>query len=156
MKTRFLVEAVPTLAQRAIELRALQLPGARIHFRGRQLLMEVGISPGLFGRLYECQLTMKPDCAAPDVIVVGPDLGALAQGKRIPHTYAYAGRGTRLCLWWPKAREWVPRMKIADTFLPWTAEWLHYFEVWLQTDEWQGGGEHPDTAPRRWARVSLR
>jgi hypothetical protein len=27
--------------------------------------------------------------------------------------------------------------------VPWTALWLFYFEEWLVSNEWKGGGEHP-------------
>lgn len=133
----------------------MSLPGARISFSGRQLHMRVGISPGQFGRVYECLFTIKPDGVQPDVIVLTPDLSLLGGTEKIPHTYAYDGKGTRLCLWWPKGREWIPQMKLTDTFIPWTAEWLHFFELWLKTGEWLGGGEHPSTKPRRWARPTL-
>lgn len=151
MKRKFPPEPIPTVAQRALELRKLDMPGGRINYNGRQLHFFAGIAPGRFGRLYQCLLRIKPDGAQPDVIVLEPDLDALAGGRKIPHTYAYDGKGTRLCLWWPKGREWVPRMKLAETFIPWTAEWLYYFELWLKTGEWLGGGEHPDISPRRWA-----
>ena len=34
-------------------------------------------------------------------------------------------------------------MRIDQTIVPWTALWLFYFEEWLFSDEWKGGGEHP-------------
>lgn len=34
-------------------------------------------------------------------------------------------------------------MLLADTYVPWTMEWLVDFELWLATGEWLGGGEHP-------------
>lgn len=34
-------------------------------------------------------------------------------------------------------------MKLSDTYIAWTAEWLGYFEDWLATGEWAGGGRHP-------------
>lgn len=142
---------IPTMAQRAAELRGLRFPAAVVRHSGRTLLFMAGIAPGEFGRLYHCLFKVKPDSQQPDVIVLEPDLASLAGGRKIPHTYAYDGKGTRLCLWWPKGRDWMPRMKFADTFIPWTAEWLHYFELWLATGEWSGGGEHPDLTPRRWA-----
>lgn len=152
MKTKFPSRQYPTLAQRAIELRSLNLPGACISSSGRQLQMRVGISPGRFGRLYDCLLKIKPDGMQPDVIVLAPDLSMLAGGQKIPHTYMHEGSGTRLCLWWPKAREWLPQMKLVDTFIPWTAEWLLYYELWLKKGEWLGGGEHPNVKTKRWAR----
>ena len=57
-----------------------------------------------------------------------------------------------MCLWLPKAREWSAQMRLDETYLPWAAEWLDYFEEWLVTDEWSGGGTHPEMKPRRWAR----
>lgn len=143
---------IPTMAQRAAELRALGFPDAVLRHSGRTLLFKAGIAPGEFGRLYQCLIKVKPDSQQPEVIVLEPDLQVLAGGRKIPHTYAHDGKGTRLCLWWPKGRDWAPTMKMAETFIPWTAEWLHYFELWLATGDWLGGGEHPDATPRRWAR----
>jgi hypothetical protein len=37
-------------------------------------------------------------------------------------------------------------LSIADTIVPWTAEWLVHYEIWLMTGEWYGGGDWP---PRR-------
>ena len=33
---------------------------------------------------------------------------------------------------------------IANTIIPWTVEWLYYYELWQATGEWLGGGEHPE------------
>ena len=32
-------------------------------------------------------------------------------------------------------------MLIVDTIVPWTAEWLLHYEVWLATGEWLGDGD---------------
>jgi len=37
-------------------------------------------------------------------------------------------------------------MFLADTILPWAAEWLAHYEIWFATGTWYGGGEWP---PRR-------
>jgi hypothetical protein len=138
----------PTLAQRALELHALAWPGASVALlSGRELQYRFTISPSAFGRQYECLLAMKPDSRMPLLFVLKPDLIALGNGQRPPHIYPHDGPGVSLCLWWPKRREWSPQMKLADTYMAWTAEWLWYFEDWLSTGEWAGGGEHP--TPRR-------
>lgn len=85
-----------------------------------------------------------PHKGNPQMIVLEPDLKMLATGRRIPHTYLYGGKGTKLCLWLPKERQWNPEMRFCETYLPWTAEWLDYFEEWLETDSWAGGGMHPE------------
>ena len=40
-------------------------------------------------------------------------------------------------------------MRLFDTLIPWTAEWLWYFEDWLATGVWSGGGEHPRINKKR-------
>jgi hypothetical protein len=34
-------------------------------------------------------------------------------------------------------------MLIADSTIPWTAEWLIFYEIWKATGDWHGGGEWP-------------
>lgn len=146
---------VPSLAQRVMELRNMQLPGAQVDLHaGAELRYWFEIAPSAFGRMYSCQLRMKPDSRSPEVFVLAPDLQALAGDARLPHIYPHRGAGTKLCLWWPRRREWVPQLKLAETCLPWTAEWLWYFEDWLTTGVWAGGGEHPTSPRRRWARAA--
>jgi hypothetical protein len=143
---------VPTLAQRALELRTYRLEGAQVRIQRRQLRYDFSISPGYLGRLYACALILNQDGRFPELRVLNPDLRDLAGGRRPPHIYPSKGPGTKLCLWWPKAREWSPYMSFAETYIPWTAEWLWHFENWLATGEWEGGGVHPEPAPKRWSR----
>jgi hypothetical protein len=78
---------------------------------------------------------------APKVFVIGPDIAKLAGDRPLPHVYRDP---LRLCLTLPGAREWAGAMRIDQTFVPWATTWLFYFEEWLASDEWKGGGEHPD------------
>jgi hypothetical protein len=84
------------------------------------------------------------------MVILKPDLRVLAGGKKLPHIYPYEGKGTRLCLWKPRYKEWDWSMKLSQTYIPWTVEWLWYFEEWLQSGIWAGGGDHP--SPRRLSR----
>jgi hypothetical protein len=36
-------------------------------------------------------------------------------------------------------------MLLATTTVPWALLWLFYFESWLVTGAWDGGGIHPET-----------
>jgi hypothetical protein len=58
--------------------------------------------------------------------------------RRIPHRYA---DGT-ICLYY--GNEWTSDKPIAQTIVPWLIEWLFFYEGWLATGEWQGGGTHPE------------
>ncbi|RQO36446.1 hypothetical protein DBR37_09050 [Herminiimonas sp. KBW02] len=136
---------MPTLAERAWELRQLHLPDSRVELRGgRELIFYFAVSPSDYSRLYQCTLHIKMGDPFPWVVVRSPDLHALTIDKIIPHIYPYEGKGTKLCLWWPSGHEWNQQMKLRETYIAWTVEWLSYFEDWLATGIWEGGGKHPD------------
>ena len=49
-----------------------------------------------------------------------------------------------LCLYDYRDDEWGPHRSIADTIIPWASEWLFFYEAWLATGKWSGGGrDHP-------------
>lgn len=73
---------------------------------------------------------------APAVDVVRPELRA-EDVKRLPHVYAE----DRLCLCYPW--QWDDGKLIARTIVPWAAEWLLHFEIWMATSTWHGGGHEP-------------
>lgn len=119
---------------------------------GRALHYRFHLAPSEFGRTYECELRMRPGATAPEMYVLKPDLVALAGEAKIPHFYPGKGPGIHLCLWRPKKREWSPQMRLSETYLAWTAQWLWYFEDWLATGTWNGGGDHPAPDKRRWGK----
>jgi hypothetical protein len=63
-------------------------------------------------------------------------------GKSLPHVWHHQHRV--LCLY--QAEDWNPRMLIANTIVPWASEWLLFYEVWLVTGGWDGGGQWPPTS----------
>jgi hypothetical protein len=73
----------------------------------------------------------------PRVRVRSPALVANA-----PHLYP---DGT-LCLYWPKEWGWRGSCCIAETILPWTALWLYYYELWLDTSRWLGPSSHDQSS----------
>jgi hypothetical protein len=40
----------------------------------------------------------------------------------------------------PAGREWTPADLLAETTIPWAAEWLHFYELWHLCGEWLGPG----------------
>ncbi len=142
----------PSLAQRHAELKALRWPESTLEFvQGRELRFGFKVAPTPMARVYQCLLKVYPS-NFPELLVMDPDPKELAAGRTLPHIYPHKGQGTKLCLWLPRAHEWVPQMRFSETYLPWAAEWLDYFEEWLVTDVWAGGGEHPEPKSRRWGR----
>jgi len=54
--------------------------------------------------------------------------------ENAPHLY----KDGTLCLYYPKDRSWNKQSWIARTIMPWTAEWLLLYELWLETGKWWG------------------
>ena len=140
-----------SLAQRHAELKALKWPESNLYLiAGRDLRYVFSIAPNVLSRVYRCMLRLRVS-GSPEAFVLEPNLEELAPGRQLPHVYPHDGRGTKLCLWLPRAAEWSSQLTMQESYLSWTAEWLDYFEEWLVTDEWAGGGEHPDSRRKRWA-----
>lgn len=96
--------------------------------------------PTPVSRTYSVDLNYRPG-SPPRVVVVKPDIVALADGRRLPHVYEQSP--PRLCLYLSSTGEWAPHKLLSHTVIPWACIWLFYFEDWLLTDNWRGGGVHP-------------
>ena len=97
-------------------------------------------SPTAFSRRYRVRIEYRQG-AAPRVFVEEPDLVDLAGGRRLPHVYTQ--KPPRLCLYLPGEGQWTSAMRLDHTVVPWAILWLFYFEEWLISNEWKGGGLHP-------------
>lgn len=111
----------------------------------RSLLWRQAIRPDPLGSIYSIELRSS-DASSPQVLVVDPDLRALADGRKLPHIYKDIDGLVHLCL---NCRgDWNPRRLISQTIVVWAAEWFLFFEYWLVNDVWLGGGTHPTTPTR--------
>ena len=79
---------------------------------------------------------------APKVWVSGEDLQKI-DDEDFPHNYGIDSENNmvQICLY--RYREFTKDKFLANTIIPWTVEWLYFYEIWLATGEWCGGGEHP-------------
>jgi hypothetical protein len=92
------------------------------------------------------------------VHVVDPLIGELMlDGDDLPHIYwnDRAPFWPALCLWDPEEMYWDPEMMIATTIIPWTSEWLLFFEYcrypvnfWGPAGTRAGGATNVRTRPR--------
>ncbi len=108
--------------------------------RRDRLRWEFEARPTPIGRTYRFRLSYRLG-HAPEVVVLDPDLPSLAGGRALPHVYSQTP--PKLCLYLPGSGEWSPDMLLVDTIVPWSYLWLFYFEDWLATGAWKGGGAHP-------------
>lgn len=131
-----------TPAQQYLFLRqnALCVGEGTLHAQG--LAWTYRVRPTPISREYEIRITFRAN-DVPKVFVISPDLSGLAGDRHLPHVYHDP---IRLCLYLPGSGEWAGYIRIDKTFVPWTATWLYYFEEWLESNDWKGGGEHPDAS----------
>lgn len=80
----------------------------------------------------------------PVVCVYGDELQRL-DAPDFPHNYRIDAKEkfVEICLY--RHLEFSSYKFLSKTIIPWTVEWLYFYEIWLSTGEWCGGGEHPDT-----------
>jgi hypothetical protein len=116
------------------------------HFQSRVtragvLVVEGDIRPTSMSVTYRVRIEYEAG-GAPEVSVLYPPLKPIEEGGRLEHVYP----GDRLCLYQPWADEWAPDKSLAQTIIPWIAEWLFHYEIWHATGQWLGGGSHPHPA----------
>lgn len=151
--TRFAPHTPLTAAQQLYHLRRNPIAiGEGDAYRGR-LDWRMRVQPTPMSRDYEIAIALPPE-ERPVVIVLAPDLVNLAGGRKLPHVYREDP--AELCLYRPLYREWESWMRLDMTIVPWAYLWFYYFEDWLLTDEWAGGGEHPTPSAGPTARLPSR
>jgi len=89
--------------------------------------------------LYDVRIARR-NPRPPQVTVVRPALD-----PRAPHRYPNGS----LCLYYPKDQSWHPSRYIAETIVPWTAEWLLFYELWQETGTWWGPEAPHGDVPKR-------
>lgn len=75
------------------------------------------------------------------IFIREPEIKVMHNGKKAEHLYSDGS----LCLFFPKAREFNSKRLIVEYIIPWISLWLFFYEIWLVTGDWKGGGIHPGT-----------
>lgn len=132
-----------TLAQQYVNLRSNPVCAGAGTLQPARLVWRYSTAPTPISRDYDIRIDFRQG-ATPQVFVDAPDLSELAQSRRLPHVYEQ--KPPRLCLYLPRSGQWGNWMRIDLTLVPWTSLWLYYFEDWLASGSWRGGGVHPHSA----------
>lgn len=76
--------------------------------------------------------------------LIAPDVRGT--GELTPHVYRYLQppHSPALCAWDPVDEPFNPTVYLADHVVPAVIRWLVFYEDWLDTGDWRGGGKHPD------------
>lgn len=124
------------MAEQWPDLRGKKLPDGTLIWRGP-------LRPK--AQLYTVSIIWKPGAMSLPYVMVGdPPLQPRPGGTfaEIPHLIFYKEKPEQsgLCLFDPDGMEWSASDLIATTTVPWTAEWLAYYELWHLTGEWLAPG----------------
>ena len=99
------------------------------------------IRPSPVSRYYKIKIYCKGYSRRPKVVLYGDTIEGIDKPD-FPHHFEINKdkQEVVLCLHMP--HEFNYNYWIADTIIPWTQEWLYYYEIWLATGEWCGGGHN--------------
>lgn len=113
-------------------------PKSKWSVEKNQLFWSGIIKPSPLSREYQIKMVCKSG-KKPKVILYGEKIEGIEK-KDFPHHYRInqEKQEVELCLHLPL--EFNYSCSIADTIIPWIQEWLYYYEIWLTTGEWRGGG----------------
>lgn len=103
---------------------------------------EFDAKPTPFSKTYKVLLIWDFKLVAPKVYVLNSELHEVSKDRLIPHLYSR--EKIQLCLYYPNYKEFNVYMSLCNTIIPWTFLWLSYYEEWLYSNEWKGGGIHPE------------
>ena len=100
------------------------------NLRGNRHLYCIGnVTPYEGGNTYRITIDYTPPLA-PRVRILKPSIDP----KHEIHMY----RSGDLCLFDPRESPWKSHYNISDKTIPWIAEWLIFYELFLLTGEWKG------------------
>lgn len=117
-------------------------PSAVCEIRKNTLWWYGEIQPTPLSRVYKVLMTYKFR-EMPCVWIIGNELKGL-DNPEFPHKYKKDEKNqmVKICLY--RYKEFSSTKFLARTIIPWAVEWLYFYEIWLATGEWCGGGEHPN------------
>jgi hypothetical protein len=104
------------------------------------------VHPAPYCEIYTIDVAYRTDTRfkpRPRVTIVEPLL-QLRDAKGCPHRHG----AQEPCLYYHHGNEWNGGMLLAYTIVPWTSRWLYFYEIWLATGEWMGGGIHVDCSTK--------
>ena len=105
--------------------------------RSDELICDGKMSPEEDCDTYDIQIRYSPP-GVPTVRILSPKL------VKSPKIHLYNNES--LCLYFPDDDPWKSTDLIYKKLIPWTAEWLLYYEIFLVIGDWQGP-EAPHSPP---------
>jgi len=120
---------------RSLELR---FPNGKCNVSDNNLTWIGELSPTPLSRTYEIKIEYE--------VFKKPKVKIISLGLTIPYIKSeiHMFEDGSLCVYYNTERkEWNHDMALATSIVPWTCEWLYFYEIWVTTRKWCGGGIYP-------------
>lgn len=115
-------------------------PNAQVLKRkGNSFEIQLKIRPTICSKTYDIKIVFER-FEGVKIYVINEVLRVAENRKKLPHVYSH--KQQRLCLYSVSKEEWTREKLIVSTIIPWTSDWLFYYELWLPNGEWFGGGHN--------------
>ncbi|MBS7327126.1 MAG: hypothetical protein KIG68_00015 [Oxalobacter sp.] len=135
----FKIPNIP-LAKQAHYLRLIY-PESKCFTRFNKLTWFGKIKPSPISRIYKIKISCD-GFKRPKVILYGDNLRGIEKAD-FPHKFNVNLEKSEVELCLHMFHEFSHKKHlIADTIVLWTQEWLFFYEIWLETGEWLGGGHN--------------
>ena len=136
---KFMLSKAVSVAEQTAALMK-KFPESQIKLSGGTLEWIGTLQPSPYSEIYTVKMEYRY-LNAPKVSIISPPLKRRNEDpvEPIPHMYDQK----YLCLYYPKIEEWRKIDWLHKSIVPWATTWLYYYELWLVTGKWLGGGvEH--------------
>ena len=110
------------------------------HLNSNSFYWVYDAKPNALSDIYRILVVYHKDYYYPSVYILSNDISQLSKA---PHLYDR--EKIKLCLYYPTDNnKWTKKDSLCNTIVAWTYLWLYYYEEWLYSREWKGGGIHPN------------
>jgi len=104
---------------------------------------EFDVQPTSLNKKYKILLVQHKKRISPYVFLLDKEILNWPKEYRLKIPHLYDSDRLRLCLYHPRLNEWQWEKLYCTTIIPWIYLWIIFFEYWLYSSCWEGGGEHP-------------
>lgn len=105
--------------------------------KGTSFEVVLNMQPTSCSKIYKVRIVFEKYKGV-EVFIIDEVLKVAENRSKLPHVYSH--KDQRLCLYSVSKQEWTREKLIVSTIIPWTSDWLFYYELWLPNGKWYGGG----------------
>ncbi len=137
-KSFFRKKEIPLIFQKYLIQK--EYPGTECKFERNRLIWIGMIKPTPLSREYKIKIVCKSG-VRPKVMMIGEKILGIEKPD-FPHHFEIDPEKQMVVMCLHMPHEFDYSLSIAKTIIPWAQEWLYFYEIWLATGEWHGGGHH--------------